>query len=110
MSPIENKAQQKIFPVLLTARFEAGQNIFWSSATKAKGKLYNWAAAIDSWSKEMKDFSISRITNFVGDVKDGHFTQVIWAKSLYLGCGRAKFKRSGSDTHRDTLVCNYGPG
>jgi Cysteine-rich secretory protein family len=37
----------------------------------------------------------------------GHYTQVVWAESYTVGCGRVSFKES-MDTN--LYVCNYGPG
>ncbi|GIY00510.1 u6-Nephitoxin-Nsp1b_2 [Caerostris extrusa] len=37
----------------------------------------------------------------------GHFSQVVWATSWRVGCGRAMFMEDGWYT--TFLVCNYGP-
>ncbi len=37
----------------------------------------------------------------------GHYTQMMWAKSQFLGCGHIVYPK-GSNTNK-YLVCNYGP-
>jgi len=40
--------------------------------------------------------------------KTGHYTQLVWADTTKIGCGRIKYK---DEKNWDTilLVCNYGP-
>ncbi|OXU28926.1 hypothetical protein TSAR_007431 [Trichomalopsis sarcophagae] len=37
----------------------------------------------------------------------GYYTQLVWAKSTYLGCGATKYEKDGYNNFY--LVCNYGP-
>lgn len=37
----------------------------------------------------------------------GHYTQVVWAKTTLIGCGRMTYKDKGWNKHY--VVCNYGP-
>ena len=37
----------------------------------------------------------------------GHYTQVVWAASLELGCGLSSCPGLA---YGSTIVCNYGPG
>ncbi len=42
----------------------------------------------------------------------GHYTQMVWAETEYLGCGHITFPSSsgrGRGSFRRIIVCNYGP-
>lgn len=41
----------------------------------------------------------------------GHFTQVIWAKSRYVGCGYTYYHYTGGVgyPYKQLYTCNYGP-
>nr|CAD7587688.1 unnamed protein product [Timema genevievae] len=38
----------------------------------------------------------------------GHYTQLVWSRSLYVGCGASLFLKDGT-WYSEYLVCNYGP-
>ncbi|XP_063424475.1 cysteine-rich venom protein kaouthin-2-like isoform X1 [Mytilus trossulus] len=80
----------------IPGRFGLGQNLFWGS-----GK-YTWSAAIQSWYDEINDFTFNGQNVFS---KIGHYTQIVWADSIKLGCGYAQC--NSARTH--FYVCNYGP-
>ena len=97
-SPTERKQPQ----------FATGENIY---RTKFIGgtPIKNWQKAIESWFAEIKDFGGKSVISYspVGAVT-GHFTQLIWAYSYFLGCGFSSYSESpGEITH--VYVCQYGP-
>jgi pathogenesis-related protein 1 len=75
-----------------------GENIYASSGTAtAKG-------AVLSWASEQKNYDYAHNTC---NGTCGHYTQMVWAKSVFLGCGIAfcpKLRFSSS------IVCDYAPG
>ena len=75
---------------------EYGENIYWSMGRAVLG-----ADVTQAWYDEIKDYSYSS-PGF--SMKTGHFTQVVWATSTELGCGKAVAKNGGV-----YVVCNYNP-
>ncbi|HOS38374.1 MAG TPA: CAP domain-containing protein [Spirochaetota bacterium] len=73
-----------------------GENIYWISGGRPGG-----ASPVNSWYAEIKDYDFRRPGFSMGT---GHFTQVVWAGSTELGCGRATSRRGGT-----YVVCNYNP-
>ncbi|XP_074660350.1 cysteine-rich venom protein-like [Tubulanus polymorphus] len=71
----------------------AGQNIASGSGS--------WTDVINNWAAEISDYTygIAPVNNAVV----GHYTQIIWAWSYRIGCGKAVCK--GNIIH----VCNYSP-
>ncbi|CAN7984901.1 unnamed protein product, partial [Ixodes hexagonus] len=90
-------------------RFTTGQNLFSSSSTSSDAISTNWKSAIQSWLDEGTLFDKYEIDKFRGGGDAGHLTQMIWATSTYIGCGRAKFKIRGDLSYRTIYTCNYGP-
>ncbi|XP_052093281.1 cysteine-rich venom protein Mr30-like isoform X2 [Mytilus californianus] len=80
----------------IPGRFGLGQNLFWGS------RKYAWSEAIQSWYDEISDFTFNGQNVFS---KIGHYTQVVWADSIKLGCGYAHC----TTTRIHLYVCNYGP-
>jgi pathogenesis-related protein 1 len=77
-----------------------GENIYASSGT-ASG-----TDAVSSWVSEGKDYDYASNTCAAGKVC-GHYTQVVWAKSIKLGCA---LHDCPGLTFKSTIVCDYGPG
>lgn len=78
--------------------FYVGENIFAATGTASAQQ------AVRSWVAEAANFDYA--TNTCKGVC-GHYTQVVWAKSVRLGCGIsfcANLRFSSS------IVCDYGPG
>jgi uncharacterized protein YkwD len=77
-----------------------GENLyyFWTSAS---GVTLNGAAAVDSWYDEIKDYDFKKHGSTGGVV--GHFTQVVWKGSQYLGMG------IGQNGNSYYVVANYYP-
>lgn len=73
-----------------------GENIYWISGGEVNG-----SSVVDSWYSEIKYYNYSK-PGF--SMTTGHFTQVVWAGTTELGCGKAKSKRGGT-----YVVCNYAP-
>lgn len=79
----------------IPGRFSVGQNLASASYD------LDWAGVIKLWHDEVKDFTLGGINDLM---KVGHYTQVVWATSIKIGCG---FAVCGSTR---SYVCNYGPG
>lgn len=60
--------------------------------------------AVQSWYKEIKDYTFGQPDPGVKFSKVGHFTQLVWKDSKRLGVGKAI---SGSKAVY--VVCNYDP-
>ena len=96
-------------------RFRVGQNLYKSGlfpGTSMSEKVRpKWKDAMESWYEEINDFRGNPTrpgTNYLGT---GHFTQLIWAKTQYVGCGFIVHTGYGGSSSYDTkyYVCNYGP-
>ena len=88
--------------------FKTGENIY--SKTFYNGKpSKDWQSVIESWFSEIKDFGGKSVVSFSsGGPTTGHFTQIIWAYSYFVGCGFSSYSSSpGTVTHLH--VCQYGP-
>ncbi|VEN60351.1 unnamed protein product [Callosobruchus maculatus] len=81
-----------------------GQNIYMYGSTSNVGGP-NWKRAIDTWRNESRKYCYSPCG---GSSATGHFTQIIWADTEFIGCGYASYKDGGMN--RMLMVCNYGPG
>jgi len=68
-----------------------GENLYWSWSSDPA-----WVLAgdepVDSWYDEKKGYNYAREPR---DTESGHFTQLVWAKSSYLGVGLAKSATTG---------------
>jgi len=76
-----------------------GENLFW-----VQGLSPTWTSIVDAWWDEINNYAYGPSGNDCtrpGGVI-GHFTQVAWQCSVYVGCARAT---CGSQT---IAVCNYG--
>ncbi|XP_077507823.1 scoloptoxin SSD552-like [Amblyomma americanum] len=96
----------------VTIKFlRTGQNMaaFWESNNSSPGRN-EIEKAVRSWFDEYKDYSPSSVLSFtqnaVGPV--GHFTQVIWANTQYMGCGAVLYSKGGQQGGTTKFfVCNY---
>ncbi|CAG9134133.1 unnamed protein product [Plutella xylostella] len=61
---------------------------------------------LKSWWDEHRHWKYGPLTYEDGSKQFGVFTQMAWADSVHLGCGRSKFR----SPRRTVIVCNYGPG
>ena len=89
-------------------KYPCGENIFTMSMSGGKPKK-NWRRCIKAWWDEIKNMSGKSVDAFSsGGPVTGHFTQVIWANSYFVGCGYASYSNMvGTVTHLH--VCQYGP-
>ncbi|NXU45236.1 CRVP2 protein, partial [Drymodes brunneopygia] len=76
-----------------------GENLFMSSAP------LSWSDVVQSWYNEVKDFEYGTGAK-TEDAKVGHYTQVVWHNSRYVGCGLAF---CGNSTYKYFYVCQYCP-
>ncbi|GFY63566.1 hypothetical protein TNIN_46311 [Trichonephila inaurata madagascariensis] len=86
-------------------RFMVGQNIYMAMSWGYPDKSY-WRPMVKAFYDEIEQFDKSYIEPFVFG-SYGHFTQVVWATSWRVGCGKAVFK--DKKWYKTYLVCNYGP-
>lgn len=80
--------------------YYVGENVYGSSGN-ATG-----VAAVNSWASEGADYDYNTNSCAPGRVC-GHYTQIVWATSVELGCGIASCPGL---TYSNGVVCNYGPG
>ncbi|KAK8763621.1 Golgi-associated plant pathogenesis-related protein 1-like [Amblyomma americanum] len=66
-----------------------GENLFMSWSSDMNKPIHG-KQAVDSWYNEIKDYDYGR-PGFSS--KTGHFTQVVWKKSKYLGTGVARGRK-----------------
>lgn len=58
---------------------------------------------MSSWFNENLAFDHRSINNFFEIEAAAHFSQMIWANTTHVGCGRTNFQG------KTFIVCNYGP-
>ncbi|KAJ4435856.1 hypothetical protein ANN_18475 [Periplaneta americana] len=89
-------------------RFAVGQN-YASSSTTAPTFLKELEVHVQRWYDEVKDVAPDTVNKFPGSSTGiiGHYTQLVWAQTKYVGCGRTFYEDNGKRT--TTLLCNYGP-
>nr|CAD7573161.1 unnamed protein product [Timema californicum] len=70
---------------------------------------------IDEWFNEVSLVQPNTVKQYPGYVvcrsstgMVGHYTQLVWSRSLYVGCGASLFLKDGT-WYSEYLVCNYGP-
>lgn len=85
-------------------RFWVGQN-----AGKSWGAIPTWDALIQGWYNEVENMTVTYIPSFPYGRElphvIGHYTQVVWATSIYVGCAIIQVQ-SSIVVH---MFCNYGP-
>lgn len=96
-----------------TRRFKlTGQNL----ATERRSNqvmTMNGVRFIDMWFKEHFDYRPYQVNSFHPSFNGrpvGHFTQMIWANTHYLGCGFTLFRMKGDFSempYKKNFVCNY---
>ncbi|KAJ8921934.1 hypothetical protein NQ315_008568 [Exocentrus adspersus] len=86
-------------------RWSVGQNLYATYSTDFQ-KGSDWNGAIQGWFDEYPNYHYGD-TNTNG--KNGHYTQVVWANTEYIGCGFTHCSGDGSWPYQKIYVCNYGP-
>ncbi|XVE67402.1 hypothetical protein DITRI_Ditri08aG0157500 [Diplodiscus trichospermus] len=74
-----------------------GENLAWSSAD------LSGTDAVTMWVNEKADYNYDSNTCAPGKVC-GHYTQVVWRKSVRLGCAKVRCNNGGT-----FIGCNYDP-
>ncbi|XP_042148361.1 CRISP/Allergen/PR-1 [Ixodes scapularis] len=93
-------------------RFATGQNMFrFKTNDPNPDEPSDWESAITSWEeKEEQFFDPSEVKKLrAKSDKAAHLSQVLWAKSVYLGCGQTKYKFKGEKHYQKLFTCIYGP-
>ncbi|KAL4708316.1 hypothetical protein ACJJTC_007722 [Scirpophaga incertulas] len=84
-----------------------GQNII-SILGPSPGLLIQ--SLIDVWFTRGLEFKGNlSCYNHLKDCKTNYFTQLIWAETNRVGCGKAKFYLKKRNTMIERLVCNFAP-
>jgi len=78
--------------------YYVGENIFASVETA------NVNTAVSTWAAEEANYDYASNTC---TVVCGHYTQIVWAESLEVGCA---ISSCPGLTFKSSIVCNYGPG
>lgn len=90
-----------------------GQNVGWEASSEPFTNHLD-LPHLKAWKDEHADVDDDVISSYHNIERGiGQFTQMIWAKTQYVGCGVATYTRSdnvGRFPYQRTLVCNYGPG
>jgi uncharacterized protein YkwD len=81
--------------------YYVGENIYATQASVANG-----VDAVNLWYNEVTDYNYDTNTCAQGKIC-GHYTQLVWATSNKVGCGRASCPNI---KYPNTIVCDYGPG
>ncbi len=76
-----------------------GENLFASSVA------VNLQQAVNLWAAERNDYNLA--TNTCSGSTCGHYTQLVWADTTAVGCGRSSCPGLAFP---NSLVCNFGPG
>ncbi|PSN37065.1 hypothetical protein C0J52_25176 [Blattella germanica] len=87
--------------------FPVGQNLAIQGSTLAP--TTDLGMLIQGWFDEVKDFDSSLVGKFQQSSGPavGHYTQLVWGASQYVGCGQSFYTQNGFKNI--FLVCNYGP-
>ena len=104
----ENKKSAEQYRAL--AGTTVGENIALKvHAGEVKPELMAWEEVIKNWFKENKYFEVKNIYPFEPQPKAMSFSQIIWAKTEFIGCGYSAFKSKSGDSQQ-LYVCHYSPG
>ncbi|CAG9765268.1 unnamed protein product [Ceutorhynchus assimilis] len=87
--------------------YAVGQNLYIKKST-APSNESDWDTAIQSWFDEHEDYTFGKCCR-KGPRMTGHYTQLVWANTEYVGCGYTYFATDDFFKYRKLYVCNYGP-
>nr|XP_014277732.1 venom allergen 3-like isoform X3 [Halyomorpha halys] len=88
---------------------DVGENIgFKANSAKNAKSLSDYVSMMEMWYNEIDDYDESG--NHKGVV--GHFTQLVWGSTMYVGCGMTLYEDPNDSKHpyHSLLVCDYKPG
>ncbi|KAL4707913.1 hypothetical protein ACJJTC_013704 [Scirpophaga incertulas] len=75
---------------------------------------FTWISTLDqngspAWFNEYKDYTYGKMkpSDFTGPKDIGHYTQMAWADTTYVGCAISQWSIDGYNKY--FVVCNYGP-
>ncbi|KAJ8961896.1 hypothetical protein NQ318_021514 [Aromia moschata] len=71
----------------------------------AYGPGADWSNAIKTWFDEYKYYSYGGPVNS----QNGHYTQLVWADSEFVGCGYTYYETNENFKYQKLYACNYGP-
>ncbi|XP_069679048.1 venom allergen 5-like [Periplaneta americana] len=88
--------------------FKVGQNIaqYWNNLEP----IVEWEKVIEGWYNEVGNWSADDTPKFIvtgNEMMTGHYTQLVWAETRFVGCGRRGFRNGPFFVEH--YVCNYGP-
>ncbi|XP_017774051.1 PREDICTED: CRISP/Allergen/PR-1-like [Nicrophorus vespilloides] len=90
-------------------RWKVGQNLARVMSNKLEEKpVQDWKKIITTWFDEHKLFVFPNITS----PKTGHYSQVVWANSKFIGCDFVYYYDvdKPKSPYTKLYTCNYGPG
>jgi hypothetical protein len=83
----------------------AGENIFFDAAPLSASALQ---LGVNLWFAENSGYTFGPVSTT--DLSHGHYTQVIWANTLRIGCGATFCPNLANGAPNSTfLVCDYAP-
>ncbi|KPJ19489.1 Venom allergen 5 [Papilio machaon] len=92
-------------------RFHTGENLYWYATTDLTHKL-DVESSLRSWFDEHLNYSYGPLTmrdfNKSSKKQIGHYTQMAWANTMYVGCAISQYTKNNFKEF--LVVCNYGPG
>ncbi|XP_043483695.1 venom allergen 5-like isoform X2 [Leptopilina heterotoma] len=68
-------------------RFQVGQNIYFATGYPKS----NWTQAISTWYEEVTEFNSKNVKKFQFQFTTGHYTQLVWGNTRYIGCGKTTY-------------------
>jgi len=81
-----------------------GENLWWSSS-RGTSQVSSFVSGIGAWYNEVNNYDYDTNSKDPPGSVIGHYTQVVWAKSRFVGCGFVVNDPCGS-----WFGCNYAPG
>lgn len=82
---------------------DIGQNLIYLPNVIEPRSTQHLITAVHTWIKEGETLEVDNPKNYIYRFENSNYTQIIWAKTKLIGCGRSVF--------HDGLfiVCNYAP-
>ncbi|XP_049869981.1 venom allergen 3-like isoform X2 [Pectinophora gossypiella] len=103
-----NKFEHNPDKTIPSGRFKTGENLYLFSTT-GKGYVFNPNPSMVNWFEEHHQWTYNdlKTSDFRTPMPIGHYTQMVWSNSTYIGCGVSEFQQSNWIKY--LVVCNYGP-